>query len=132
MLWVQNIAYKPERDRSVGLVTSRLMMTTRVNTAAFATNTASRKCQLTELKSRVAIDMNMSDGSEKVPTNVLRPLASVCVITFILPATYLAKKKRKTTDKTVTTKNSCDTHSPAQYNCKAFYNGRIQLLKCQI
>jgi len=40
----------------------------------------------------VAIDRKMRAGRENVPTNVLRPLASVAEMTFSFPATYLKKK----------------------------------------
>lgn len=60
---------------------------------ALANKTASKNCQLTELRFSVAIDMKMSDGRANVPTNVFKPLASVAEIIFNRPATYLTQKR---------------------------------------
>jgi hypothetical protein len=74
---------------STGLVTSNVITRTTMKTDAFAKRIASKNCQLTELRSSVAIDIKIRDGREKVPTKVFKPLASVVEIMFNLPATYL-------------------------------------------
>lgn len=74
---------------STGLVTSNVITRTTKKTDVFAKRIASKNSQLTELRSSVAIDMKISDGKEKVPTKVFKPLASVAEIMFNLPATYL-------------------------------------------
>lgn len=45
------------------------------------------------LKSSWAIDMNINEGKENVPTNVLRPFDSVCEMRLPLPAKYLLGKE---------------------------------------
>ena len=86
------MANRPDLLMSIGLVTSSDTMRTVTKTAAFAVKTAERNFQLTELRSKVAIDRKMSDGREKVPTKVLSPLASVIEMMLSLPATYLSQK----------------------------------------
>ena len=87
------MASSPDLDMSIGLVTNNVIARTTTKTVALANRIANRKCQLTELRSSVAIDMKINEGNANVPTNVFNPLASVTEMMFNLPATYLCMEK---------------------------------------
>lgn len=89
LLWVQNTENNPDFSKSTGLVTRRVITATVKKTQALAKSTEARNFQLTELKSRLTIDMKMVAGSANVPTKVFKPFASVTEMMFNLPATYL-------------------------------------------
>lgn len=76
----------PALPKFIGLPTSMVTMITEKKTTLFAINIDKRNSQFTELKSSCASDMNINEGRENVPTNVLIPLASVSDIKFVLPA----------------------------------------------
>lgn len=86
LLCVQNIAKIPALPKFIGLLTNSVMTRTVKNTSPFAMSIDNRNNQFTELKSNWAKDIKISDGSEKVPTNILIPFASVSETIFIRPA----------------------------------------------
>lgn len=89
LLCVQNIAKIPALSNFRGLVTNKVIIITEKNTILFATNIDKRKSQFTSPNSNSAKDRNIRAGSEKLPTKVPIPLASVSEIKFIRPAKYL-------------------------------------------
>lgn len=89
LLCVQNIAKIPARPKFIGRPTNKVIIITAKNTIDLAINIETKNIQFTELKSSSASDIKIKDGREKVPTNVLKPFASVSEIKFMRPAKYL-------------------------------------------
>lgn len=83
---MQNIANSPARPALTGRRTSKVTIMTEKKTIPLAIKIARRNRQLTEVRSSLASDMKIRDGSEKVPTKVLRPFASVSEIKLRRPA----------------------------------------------
>ena len=114
---------------SIGLVTNNVIARTTTKTVALANRIANRKCQLTELRSSVAMDMKINEGNANVPTNVFNPLASVTEMMFNLPATYLCMEKLEWMTNCGLVKK---LFIPAKNNSKALNQSRIQVFKGNI
>jgi len=83
---VVNIAKSAARPGFDGFLITNETISTMINTQLFASNTASKNFQLTNVKSNFAKDIKIKDGRAKVPTKVFKPFASDLVITLNLPA----------------------------------------------
>ena len=80
MLWVQNMANKPDFDILEGWVTRKVMIRTATKTIVLAKRIDRRNNQLTELKLSVAMDVNIMEGNANVPTNVFSPIIEVIIL----------------------------------------------------
>lgn len=89
---MQKIANIPARPKCMGLEIETVTTITPKNITPLASNMASRNVQFTVVKSSLASDTKISDGSAKVPTNVAIPLDSVDDTTLRRPAIYLKLK----------------------------------------
>lgn len=117
LLCVQKMAKMPARPRFKGLPTNKVIIITAKNTTPFAINTEVKNSQFTEERFKVASDIKIRDGNEKVPTKVLMPFASVSDIIFMRPAKYLKFKKMAQNWRKTQAKQDLPTHNDGKALC---------------